>query len=81
MTMVNTSSNPRNYVVVCAILRHMRTPLCEILTHESECRANLFHVKQAWRDESMHAKQRYSEAQAHQILERTKDFMQHLSTL
>jgi len=47
----------------------------------SECRANLWHVKQAWRDNSMHAKITYSDREAREILERVRSFMQHLATL
>jgi hypothetical protein len=47
----------------------------------SECRVNLYHVKLAWRDDSMHGKVTYDERQAHDIFERVKHFMQQLATL
>jgi hypothetical protein len=47
----------------------------------SECRANLWHVKQAWRDNSMHGKRAYSPAEARQILDRVSEFCCHLATL
>jgi hypothetical protein len=47
----------------------------------SECRANLWHVKQAWRDESMHGKRAYSPAEARKILDRVSEFSRHLATL
>ncbi len=47
----------------------------------AECRANLFHVKLAWRDDSMHGKVTYDPKQARDILERVRAFMQHLATL
>ncbi|MDR3500368.1 MAG: hypothetical protein P4L72_14210 [Parvibaculum sp.] len=33
----------------------------------SEARANLYHVKQAWRNETMHPKQTYTREQAHEV--------------
>lgn len=47
----------------------------------SESRVNLFHVKQAWRDDSMHGKRTYTEPEARQIFETVKVFMIHLATL
>lgn len=47
----------------------------------SECRSNLFHVKNAWRDPSSHGKVNYSEKEALDIIERVKGFMQQLATL
>jgi hypothetical protein len=47
----------------------------------SECRANLYHVKNAWRDPSSHGKVSYSEKEAHDIMKRVEEFMQQLATL
>jgi hypothetical protein len=47
----------------------------------SECRANLWHIKQAWRDDSMHGKRAYSPVEARQILDRVAEFSPHLATL
>jgi hypothetical protein len=47
----------------------------------AECRVNLYHVKMAWRDDSMHGKVTYDERQAREILERVRAFMQQLATL
>jgi hypothetical protein len=47
----------------------------------AECRVNLYHVKLAWRDDSMHGKVTYDERQARDILEPVKVFMQQLATL
>ena len=47
----------------------------------SECRANLYHVKQAWRDESFHTNRFYNEAEARQIFETIRVFMEQLTTL
>jgi len=47
----------------------------------AESRANLFHVKLAWRDDSMHGKASYDQTQAREIFDRVKAFMQHLATL
>ena len=47
----------------------------------AECRANLYHVKMAWRDPSSHGKQSYDDKQALDILERVRGFMQQLATL
>ncbi len=47
----------------------------------AECRANLYHVKMAWRDPSLHGKQSYDDKQALDIIERVKGFMQQLATL
>jgi hypothetical protein len=47
----------------------------------AECRTNLYHVKMAWRDNSMHGKISYDGRQAADIFRRVKDFMQQLATL
>jgi hypothetical protein len=47
----------------------------------SECRLNLHHVKQALRDPSMHATRSYDEKEAQDIIERIREFSQHLATL
>jgi hypothetical protein len=47
----------------------------------SECRSNLYHVKQAWRDESMHTNRFYDEPEARQILETVRVFTVQLATL
>jgi len=47
----------------------------------SEARVHLFHVKEAWRDRPLHAKQSYSAARAKEIFEAVKVFMVHLATL
>jgi hypothetical protein len=47
----------------------------------SECRANLYHVKQAWRNSTMHPKETYTNVQAKQVLDAVRAFMQQLVTL
>jgi hypothetical protein len=47
----------------------------------SECRANLYHVKQAWRNSTMHPKETYTNAQARQLLHAVRAFMEQLATL
>jgi hypothetical protein len=47
----------------------------------AECRAQLWQLKQAWRDNSMHAKVTYDVREARQVLEHSRTFMQHLATL
>jgi hypothetical protein len=47
----------------------------------AEARANLFHVKQAWRDNSMHGKQRYDRPHAYSIFMAVRAFMTHLASL
>lgn len=47
----------------------------------SLARANLFHVKEAWRNEVMHPKETYTEAQAQEVFESTRVFMTHLVSL
>jgi hypothetical protein len=47
----------------------------------SESRINLYHVKQAWRDPSMHATRSYNVAEALEIIEKARSFVQHFATL
>ena len=47
----------------------------------AECRANLYHVKMAWRDPGAHGTESYDEKEASDIFRRTRDFMQQLATL
>ena len=47
----------------------------------SECCANLYHLKQAWRDEAAHTNRFYDEREARQILEAFRVFMGQLATL
>ncbi len=47
----------------------------------SESRTHLYHVKQAWRNNTMHPKQTYTPAEAKGIYEAVKVFMNHLTRL
>ena len=47
----------------------------------SEANANLYHVKQAWRNETMHPKQTYTRDQALEVFQATRVFMNHLAGL
>jgi hypothetical protein len=47
----------------------------------SDCYLTLRHVKQAWRDPSMHAARTWDEKEAREILEKTKSFATQLVTL
>ena len=47
----------------------------------SESRANLYHVKQAWRNSTMHPKQTYTNTQARDVFNAVRAFMQQLATL
>lgn len=47
----------------------------------SEARANLFHVKEAWRNESMHPTQTYTLDQARDVIEAVRTFMTGLAKL
>jgi HEPN domain-containing protein len=47
----------------------------------SECHANLYHVKQAWRNQTMHPKATYTQEQAKEIFQTTRVFMSQLATL
>jgi hypothetical protein len=47
----------------------------------SECHANLYHLKQAWRNKTMHPKATYTPEQAKEVFEATRVFMSQLATL
>jgi hypothetical protein len=47
----------------------------------SECHANLHHVKQAWRNNTMHPKATYTSEQAEEVFQATRVFMKQLATL
>lgn len=47
----------------------------------SECHANLYHVKQAWRNSTMHPKRTYTDEQAQDVLKAVKTFLAQLETL
>lgn len=47
----------------------------------SQVHANLYHVKQAWRNDTMHPKQTYTPEQAREVFDAMKAFMSHLSGL
>jgi hypothetical protein len=47
----------------------------------SEARVHLFHVKEAWRDRPLHAKQSYSSPRAGEVYEAVRVFVNHFSTL
>lgn len=47
----------------------------------SAVHANLYHVKQAWRNNTMHPKRTYTEEEAREVFEAVKAFMRHLATL
>jgi hypothetical protein len=47
----------------------------------SEARVHLFHVKEAWRDRPMHAKQTYTPERAKEIYEAVRVFMAHFASL
>jgi len=74
-----------------AVLRDMSQPIHDLPEHTerlkrkketwSECRSNLFHVKNAWRDPSSHGKVSYNEKEALNIIKRVEEFMQQLATL
>lgn len=46
----------------------------------SEAAAQIGHIKNAWRNPSMHVDRSYSPSRAHEILAAIRSFMQHLST-
>jgi len=53
-------------------------------THRDEwsaCHVNLYHVKQAWRNSTMHPKETYTNQQARDVLRAVRAFMQQLATL
>ena len=47
----------------------------------SEARVNLYHVKQAWRNDTMHPKQTYTEEEAWAIYSAVSTFSRNLATL
>lgn len=47
----------------------------------SACHSNLYHVKQAWRNPTMHPKRTYTVEQADDVFRATAAFMRHLATL
>jgi hypothetical protein len=47
----------------------------------SECHANLYHVKQAWRHGTMHPKETYTPDQAKEVFQAVRVFMTQLATL
>lgn len=47
----------------------------------SASHAHLYHVKQAWRNDTMHPKTTYTEAQAQTVFYAVKSFMEHLAPL
>lgn len=47
----------------------------------SECRTNLYHLKQEWRDPGVHATRNYDDKQAIQIMEKVQTFVEQLATL
>ena len=47
----------------------------------SECHANLYHVKQAWRHGTMHPKETYTPDQAKEVFQAVRVFMIQLATL
>jgi hypothetical protein len=47
----------------------------------SESHSHLYHVKQAWRNSTMHPKRTYTEEEAMEVFGAVKSFMRHLSGL
>lgn len=47
----------------------------------SEAHTQLYHVKQAWRNDTMHPKQTYTREQAHEVFNATRVFASHLAGL
>jgi hypothetical protein len=47
----------------------------------SEAHVNLYHVKQAWRNDTMHPKQTYTRDEALKVYEATRTFISHLAEL
>lgn len=47
----------------------------------SEIHANLYHVKQAWRNDTMHPKATYTEEEAREVFDAVRAFMRNLSEL
>lgn len=47
----------------------------------SESHSHLYHVKQAWRNDTMHPKKTYTDEQAQSVFDAVRSFMMHLATL
>jgi HEPN domain-containing protein len=47
----------------------------------SQVHANLYHVKQAWRNDTMHPKATYTEEEAREVFDAMRAFMRHLASL
>jgi uncharacterized protein YwgA len=47
----------------------------------SQVHANLYHVKQAWRNETMHPKATYTEEEAREVFDAMKAFSRHLASM
>jgi HEPN domain-containing protein len=47
----------------------------------SESHAHLYHVKQAWRNDTMHPNEKYTDDEALEVYRAVKAFMSHLATL
>jgi hypothetical protein len=47
----------------------------------SQAHAHLFHAKNAWRNEVMHPKATYTDAEAEELLSAVKTFMNNLASL
>jgi HPt (histidine-containing phosphotransfer) domain-containing protein len=47
----------------------------------SECHSHLYHVKQAWRNPTMHPKKTYTDAEAKALFDAVGSFMRHLAPL
>ena len=47
----------------------------------SACHAHLYHVKQAWRNDTMHPKTTYTEEQAETVFDAVRSFMIHLARM
>jgi hypothetical protein len=47
----------------------------------SHCHANLYHVKQAWRNPTMHPRETYTQEQAREVFATVRTFMEQLQTL
>ena len=47
----------------------------------SESHAHLYHVKQAWRNKTMHPKKTYTDEEAHAVFAAVRSFMRHLAPL
>lgn len=56
-------------------------PKGEVRDSWSEVHANLYHVKQAWRNRTMHPLEKYTPSEAAEVFDATKTFMRHLAVL